>query len=70
VDAFDDKSAEFNFTNNAPNFLELSSISRFFAGGALLPPNASDVSLNSFVNVDTTGFNSSESHPTMLISCH
>jgi hypothetical protein len=53
-------SAEFNFTKSAPNFLELSSISRFLAGGALLPPTASEVSLNSLVRVATTGFNSTE----------
>lgn len=45
-----------SFANKAPNFLELSSISRFLAGFAREPPNASDVSLYSLVNVDMTGF--------------
>jgi hypothetical protein len=55
-----DKSAEFSLIKSAPNFLELSSISRFFAGGALAPPRKAEVSSNSLVNVNTTGFNSAE----------
>lgn len=44
-----------SFASKAPIFLELSSISRFLAGFAREPPRASDVSLNSLVNVATTG---------------
>lgn len=46
----------FSFAKSAPNFFELSSISRFLAGFARDPPNASDVSLNNLVKVAITGF--------------
>lgn len=45
----------FSFANKAPIFFELSSISRFLAGFARGPPNASDVSLKSLVKVVITG---------------
>lgn len=45
-----------SLANNAPIFLELSSISRFLPGFAREPPNASDVSLKSLVNVVITDF--------------
>lgn len=45
-----------SLANNAPIFLELSSISRFLPGFAREPPKASDVSLKSLVKVVMTGF--------------
>ena len=54
-EAFSDISPLLSLANKAPIFLELSSISRFLAGFARAPPKASDVSLNSLVNVVMTG---------------
>lgn len=44
-----------SFANSNPIFLELSSISLFFAGLARGPPRASDVSLYNLVKDTTTG---------------
>lgn len=52
----------FNFANKAPIFFELSSISRFLAGFARGPPNASDVSLKSLVKVVITGLCGAGAH--------
>lgn len=46
----------FSFSNNAPIFLELSSISRFLEGLAL------DVSSNNLVSVAITGLSSHQVH--------
>lgn len=54
--AFLDMSPLLSLANNAPIFLELSSISRLLPGFTREPPKASDVSLKSLVNVAMTGF--------------
>jgi hypothetical protein len=57
-DTLEDISPLFNFANNDPIFLELSSISRFFAWVACDPPRALDVSSKSLVSVAITGLSS------------
>lgn len=60
----------FNFAKSAPNFFELSSISRFLAGFARAPPNASDVSLNNLVKVAITGFCWAATHQKIRFITH
>lgn len=65
-ETFGDMSPLFSFENNAPIFLELSSISRFFAWVACDPPRALDVSSNSLVSVPITGLSSAANRTRVL----